>query len=111
MTRPSAEGYLRGSVFRFYPFEGWFWLWFIDPVIYSQEPSLLLLVLNYLFLLLVCVFGLVEESGLCVFGLVVENFPESQKPVEIGDLGSQGDSKIWGSLGSKTAHRGRQGRS
>ena len=45
-----------------------------------------------------------------MFGLVVENFPESQKPVEIGDLGSQGDSKIWGSLGSKTAHRGRQGR-
>ena len=27
----------------------------------------------YLFLLLVCVFGLVEESGLCVFGLVEES--------------------------------------
>ena len=28
----------------------------------------------------------------------VENSPDSHKPVEIGDLGSQGDSKIWGSL-------------
>ena len=47
--------------------------WFIDPVIYSQESSLLLLVLITCFLLLVCVFGLVEESGLCVFGLVEES--------------------------------------
>ena len=30
--------------------------------------------------------------------MVVENSPESHKPVEIGDLGAQGDSKIWGSL-------------
>ena len=30
--------------------------------------------------------------------MVVENPPDSHKPVEIGDLGSQGDSKIWGSL-------------
>ena len=29
-------------------------------------------------------------------GNSVENSPDSHKPVEIGNLGSQGDSKIWG---------------
>ena len=32
-----------------------------------------------------------------VWRMVVENSPDSHKPVEIGDLGSQGDSKAWGS--------------
>ena len=33
-----------------------------------------------------------------VWQMDVENSLESHKPVEIGDLSSQGDSKIWGSL-------------
>ena len=36
------------------------------------------------------------EGG--VWQMDVENSLESHKPVEIGDLSSQGDSKIWGSL-------------
>ena len=50
LLRADPKGWLfmrekGGLVFRFYPFKGWFWFWFFDPVIYSQSSSLLLLVL------------------------------------------------------------------
>ena len=86
-----------GLVFRFYPFKGWFWFWFFDPVIYSQSSSLLLLVLiTCSYYLYVCSVWSKNQGYVCsvwsksrafyVFGLVVENFPESQKPVEISEL-------------------------
>ena len=70
---------------------------FFDLVIYPQSSSLLLLVLiTCSYYLYVCSVwsknqGYVclvwsKSRAFCVFGLVVENFPESQKPVEIGDL-------------------------
>ena len=71
-----------GLVFRFYPFKGWFWFWFFDPVIYSQSSSLLLLVLiTCSYYLYVCSVWS-KSRAFYVFGLVVENFPESQKPVD-----------------------------
>ena len=52
---PLCGGYIRGSVFRFHPFKGWFRLWFFDSEICPQGQSLLLPVLYYLFLLYVSV--------------------------------------------------------
>ena len=44
------------------------------------------------------VWQMVEEWPLGVWQMVVENYPDSHKPVEIGDLGAQVNSKVWGSL-------------
>ena len=61
-------------------------------------------------LLLVYVGGMVEERWVCnVGGMVVENSPESHKPVGIGDLRASSDSEDWEAPRSKPARHGRDG--